>query len=174
LPPLGGANLEILPLHGLGQQGAASALVGRAANLFSIVEHHDKVPASATSDPAAILTKALLMDSCVSLHATWSRRVALAAVWQSLYLFATFSAARKMISERIYCSRSFRRNLSVESACSSSASIQVHDLGFINHKNRVSLPFERGRRLAGTEWKDCRRDTCRILLDRLRFLRWRS
>jgi hypothetical protein len=78
--------------------------------LHGIVEDHDKVSASATSDPAAIPTKALLMDSCVSLHATWSRRVALAAVWQSLYLFATLSAARKMISERIYCSRSLRRS----------------------------------------------------------------
>jgi hypothetical protein len=31
-----------------------------------------------------------------------------------LYLFATFSAARKMISERIYCSRSLRR---IRSSC---------------------------------------------------------
>ncbi len=62
-----------------------------------------------TSGPSAILANALLIVSCVLREATWSRRVAFDAVWQSLYLFTIFSSARKIMSERTQISCSLRR-----------------------------------------------------------------
>jgi hypothetical protein len=59
------------------------------------------------SEPAAILVKALLIVWFMSPDATWSLRVALDTVWQSLYLFEMVSLARKMTSERMVDSRFF-------------------------------------------------------------------
>ena len=56
-----------------------------------------------------MLVNALLIVSWVFFEATWSRLVAFAATWQSLYLLNNFSWARKMISERTHASISLRR-----------------------------------------------------------------
>jgi hypothetical protein len=52
------------------------------------------------SKPSAIRTKASLIVCGVFLEEIWSRRVALEAVWQSLYLLSTVFLARKISSER--------------------------------------------------------------------------
>ncbi|WP_263366698.1 hypothetical protein [Edaphobacter bradus] len=75
------------------------------------------LPPTGDSFESAILANALLIVSCVFLDGIWSVRVVFDAIWQSWYLFAIVSFARKMASERIHASRSVTAHQIVSSIC---------------------------------------------------------